>query len=152
PDPALVDDYLKTRFCSRPFQHFETGYHGDVWVCCPAYLPVSIGNLNDGSADTIWRSATARELPASILDRSFGYCSRMHCGVIANRRVPSNTSAEPKKLTDAFIAPAGNQPLPAKVVLSHDRSCNLACPSCRKDFILANKTEQAQLDKLADTV
>jgi MoaA/NifB/PqqE/SkfB family radical SAM enzyme len=38
------------------------------------------------------------------------------------------------------------------VVLSHDRSCNLACPTCRKDFILADKTEQAQLDKLADAV
>ena len=152
PDPALVDDYLKTRFCSRPFQHFETGFEGQVWVCCPAYLPVPIGNLNDGSADAIWRSATARELRASILDGSFRYCSRMHCGDITNRSLPSNTSPEAKKLADASVAPAGNQPLPAKVVLSHDRSCNLACPTCRKDFILANKTEQAQLDKLADTV
>jgi tetratricopeptide (TPR) repeat protein len=152
PDPALVDDYLKTRFCSRPFQHFETGVEGKVWVCCPAFLPVPIGNLNDGSADAIWRSETARELRASILDGSFRYCSRMHCGDITNHRLPSNTSPEAKKLADAFVAPARSQPLPAKVVLSHDRSCNLACPTCRKDFILADKTEQAQLDKFADTV
>jgi organic radical activating enzyme len=152
PDPALVDDYLKTRFCSRPFQHFETGFEGNVWVCCPAFLPVPIGNLNDGIADAIWRSATARELRASILDGSFRYCSRMHCGDITNRSLPSNISPEAKRLADAFVAPAGSQSLPAKVVLSHDRSCNLACPTCRKDFILANKTEQAQLDELADMV
>lgn len=152
PDPALVDDYLKTRFCSRPFEHFETGFEGSVWACCPAFLPVPIGNLNDGNADAIWRSAAARELRASILDGSFRYCSRMHCGDITNRSLPSSTSSEAKKLADAFVAPAPRQPLPAKVVLSHDRSCNLACPSCRKDFILANKTEQAQLDQLADVV
>jgi organic radical activating enzyme len=152
PDPALVDDYLKTRFCFRPFRHFETGFGGNVWACCPHFLPVPIGNLNDGSADAIWRSATATELRASILDGSFRYCSRMHCGDITNRNLPSNTSPEARKLADAFAAPAGSQPLPAKVVLSHDRSCNLACPTCRKDFILADKTEQAQLDKLADTV
>lgn len=152
PDPALVDDYLKTRFCSRPFQHFETGFEGNVWVCCPAFLPVPIGNLSDGSADAIWRSATATELRASILDGSFRYCSRMHCGDITNRSLPSNASPEASKLAAAFAATAASQPLPAKVVLSHDRSCNLACPTCRKDFILADKREQAQLDKLADVV
>ena len=37
-------------------------------------------------------------------------------------------------------------------MLSHDRSCNLSCPSCRTGLILARKAEQASLNRVADTV
>jgi MoaA/NifB/PqqE/SkfB family radical SAM enzyme len=38
------------------------------------------------------------------------------------------------------------------VLLSHDRSCNLSCPSCRKALIVAKKTEQDRLNLLAEEV
>ena len=37
-------------------------------------------------------------------------------------------------------------------MLSHDRSCNLSCPSCRTGLILARKAEQARLNRIADAV
>ncbi len=43
-------------------------------------------------------------------------------------------------------------PPPKHVVLSHDKSCNLSCPSCRATTILANKTKQQQLDDLIEPV
>jgi MoaA/NifB/PqqE/SkfB family radical SAM enzyme len=43
--------------------------------------------------------------------------------------------------------------LPKIVVLSHDRSCNLSCPSCRTDFFIAKKEEQDRLNRtLEDSV
>ena len=41
---------------------------------------------------------------------------------------------------------------PRRLLLSHDRSCNLSCPSCRKEPILAGKAEQERLDRLAEEV
>jgi len=138
-----ADDYLKGRFCDQPFENFETGVTGDVFVCCPSYLPVSIGNLHKATAEEIWNSAVAAELRRSISDGSFRYCSRLHCGKITSRKLdPARSPAD--------SSPAASAPLPKRAVLSHDRSCNLACPSCRKDFIVAKKAEQERLNILLD--
>jgi MoaA/NifB/PqqE/SkfB family radical SAM enzyme len=40
---------------------------------------------------------------------------------------------------------------PKRVLLSHDRSCNLSCPSCRKGMIVANKDEVDRLNRLFET-
>src|SRR5262249_3180592 len=37
---------------------------------------------------------------------------------------------------------------PDIVKLCHDDSCNLSCPSCRTEMIVANRERQAQLDKM----
>ncbi|HKH80998.1 MAG TPA: radical SAM protein, partial [Methylovirgula sp.] len=40
--------------------------------------------------------------------------------------------------------------LPEHLVLSHDKSCNLSCPSCRSSIYIANSRKQAQLDRLTE--
>lgn len=39
-----------------------------------------------------------------------------------------------------------------RVLLSHDRSCNLSCPSCRRHLIVADKARQDELNDLAENV
>jgi MoaA/NifB/PqqE/SkfB family radical SAM enzyme len=149
PNPNVATEaYLKGRFCTYPFEMLETTPNGDVYVCCPSWLPVPIGNVEQQSAEEIWNSPIAQELRGSILDGSYRYCSKMHCSRISNGWLPTIDSPE---AMEWMGKPAG-APLagPRQVILSHDQSCNLACPSCRKDFILANKEQQESLDRVMD--
>jgi MoaA/NifB/PqqE/SkfB family radical SAM enzyme len=148
-NPAeAADAYLQGCFCPVPFEMLETTPNGDAYVCCPSWLPIPIGNIERQTADQIWNSPIAQELRRSILDRSFRYCSKMHCSKIGNKWLPAAHSAVAIKWREIPVGAA--LPGPKHVILSHDQSCNLACPSCRNDFILANKQQQASLDKLMD--
>jgi hypothetical protein len=83
--PDDIKDYLKGVFCNRPFRHFETTIEGEVFPCCPPWLPVSIGNVYKEGPDNVWHSDAAREVRRSILEGSYEYCSRMACPVIQAR-------------------------------------------------------------------
>ena len=152
--PAALDDYLHSRFCIEPFRTLEPTPQGSTFVCCPDWLPVSIGNINDDKADALWNSDAARAVRESIVDRSFRYCSKMNCSLIAGRMLPEADSVLAQETIAKFAEgyAKGRVPKPQHLILSHDRSCNLACPSCRVDFILANKTQQAKLDVIATDV
>lgn len=142
---------LQGRFCRAPFENLETAPNGDVHFCCTAWLPAPIGNINQQSADDIWNSPAAQEIRGSILDGSYRYCSRVHCPHISGNKLP-----RADKLTNELhrrIVAGGMRRLargPRKLVLSHDKSCNLSCPSCRTQLILARKPEQDRLNELAE--
>ena len=144
---------LASRFCSAPFETLETAPGGDAYFCCPAWLPVPLGNLGEASADQVWNSAAAQEIRASIHDGSYRYCSRIHCPKLSGRTLPERSGVGEPRLRRAIQAHAVRLPGgPRRVVLSHDRSCNLSCPSCRTRLILARKDEQKRLNHMADTV
>src|SRR5690242_17931823 len=65
-----------TKFCDRPFQWLDPQQDGEVFVCCPAWLPKSIGNLNDSTPSEVWNSKAARDIRKSIIDGSFKYCRK----------------------------------------------------------------------------
>jgi len=163
PEIAAAVRPLEDRFCGKPFSHFETTESGDVYVCCPSYLPVAIGNIHQAAVDDIWNSPVAQELRRSVLDGDFRYCSRLSCPAIQADRLPTraavagpaagNEGPERARLRD--FATAGAAKLghgPAFVNLSHDRSCNLSCPSCRTGTIIAKSSEQEKLDVVRDRV
>src|SRR5262249_28123798 len=136
--------YLKESFCSVPFEHFETTPSQDVYLCCPAWLPRPIGNLARANWGDIWRGSAAEEIRRSIRDGSFKYCSPISCPKIASGTL------EKRDQVDAPQLAAGAAAGPRVAVLSHDRSCNLSCPSCRKTQIVVPKSEQAQFDDLTE--
>lgn len=154
---------LEGRFCGKPFSHFETTESGDVYVCCPSYLPVSIGNIHQSDVDEIWNSPIAQELRRSVLEGDFRYCSRLSCPAIQAGRLPSraelagpaarNEGRERARTRDDVTAGAVKLSRgPDFVNLSHDRSCNLSCPSCRTRTIIAKSSEQEKLDIVRDRV
>jgi Iron-sulfur cluster-binding domain len=149
--PHLTDEYedLRDRFCAKPFTDFETTPNGQVFVCCPSWLPVPIGNLFDEGE--IWNSRAAHEIRKSILDGSFRYCSRTNCNLIAGNSLPRRSEIAESKTDNAMShAEISMERGPLRLTLSHDRSCNLACPSCRRDFIIAKKDEQRRLDRVLE--
>jgi MoaA/NifB/PqqE/SkfB family radical SAM enzyme len=153
-DPAAtVTDDLSDFFCPEPFESFELRSNGDVHTCCPAWLPVPIGNFHRQSPEEIWNSAAAQAIRSSILDGTYRHCSRMHCPAIVNRRLPRRAN-----LRDPYHREIVGQKLvrlerrPVRVLMSQDRSCNLSCPSCRTKLILAKKDEQDRLNQTFEAV
>lgn len=149
--PEATEFALKDRFCRAPFENLETAPNGNVYFCCTAWLPAAIGNINQQNADDVWNSPAAQEIRGSILDGSYRYCSRVHCPHLSGNKLP-----RVDKLTNELhrrIVAGGMRRLargPRKLVLSHDKSCNLSCPSCRTQLILARKPEQDRLNELAE--
>ena len=47
---------LNGRYCGHFFNRCEIESVGDVYMCCPYWLPVSIGNLNLNTMEEIWNS------------------------------------------------------------------------------------------------
>ncbi len=143
-NPGL-DAYLKTHVCLKPFQNLEATNRGHLHVCCPDWLPTPIGEMNSDLLQQ-WDGPAARRIRESVLDGSYKFCSRQHCSDIANRRLPHRDHPKVKETLAGFSG--ANIPAPIRVQLSHDRSCNLSCPSCRKERIVADKAEQDRLDAI----
>lgn len=132
------DRDLSQRFCDRPFKWFEIATEEEAFMCCPAWLPVSIGSANNPLK--AWNSDIARKIRGSILDGSFRYCSRVHCPSIANKSLPYRKDVAPEP--DRYVL---DPPPPVLVNLAYDRSCNIACPSCRVTTIVATKSQQERM-------
>ena len=123
-------------FCPKPFEFFEVGSDGRVWVCCEDWLSTPIGNLHDQSFAQVWNSETVQEIRRSILDGSFKYCNCETCPVLVQRTLPHRDRVT-KPLHQLIVAenltvmPEG----PRTLNLGYDNSCNLKCPTCRPEFI-----------------
>ncbi len=148
PDVDL-DTYLRAHVCLKPFQNLDTTNRGHAHVCCPDWLPTPIGNL---TSDLLrqWSGPVAKKIRDSVTDGSYRYCSRLYCGDISNRTLPHRESEEVRATLAAFAAAGDLAPPPRYIGLSHDRSCNLSCPTCRTAPILADKKEQAKLDAFVE--
>lgn len=156
-DPAFRQNDMETgslagRFCSRPFDSLTTVDSGGKslsYLCqCGGWLPYSAGSVLDAdNVDTVWNSPAARELRRSILDGDYSYCSRNLCTAILRGELPLQsevTDPQMRRYIDGKITALEEGP--RNVQLSHDASCNLACPTCRKEIITA---QSAQNDRYA---
>lgn len=109
--------------CPRPFDTVLIDKQGSCYICeCTSWLPQSAGNLNKQSLSTILNSQTAKILQDSILDGSYRYCNNKQCSFLLDKRPVGWTKTQP-------VVQIKN------IRLAIDDSCNLRCPSCRKELI-----------------
>jgi molybdenum cofactor biosynthesis enzyme MoaA len=138
----------KQLFCSKPFEWFEVTQlndRGGTYLCCPSWLNKSVGNLQHQSVEQIWNGEQAQEIRRSILDGSFKYCNSSRCAFLQTesgpvQKVEDITDEDLKTIIDNKLTflPYG----PKKIICTYDRSCNLACPSCREEVIIESEHEQ----------
>ena len=114
-----------TNSCDAPNRVLVVDWKGDCFICgCEAWLPISVGKVENFSrlAD-VWASLTARYLQEDIAGGHFTHCAVDRCGV------------QDRDIThDQYL-----------VSINIDESCNLRCPSCRKDSIMI--TSGADFDR-----
>lgn len=118
---------LKGRYCYHPFNTITVDSNGEVFPCiCQAWLPISLGKIWEfTSLDEIVQTAKAREIQRTILDGSYKYCDDNICGLIASNDLSGRIDHKPDTIN--------------WINLAIDSSCNLTCPSCRKEFIFVNE-------------
>ncbi len=147
----MTEKNLVQRFCKKPFEFFEVASNGNVFCCCPGWLPKPIGNLQTNDFMEVWNSDIAQDIRASILDGNFKYCRAKECSLIA-----SNTLPYKKDISDPYLKETIKnkstvlKQKPKVLNLSYDRTCNLSCPSCRTKQIVIQGNEYDVKQKLQE--
>jgi MoaA/NifB/PqqE/SkfB family radical SAM enzyme len=125
---ADVDFHGGDWLCRLPFDYIEVTYSGQVHVCCPLYNPAIIGNVLEHTVQEIWQDAKANLIRETILDGSFKYCNQFACPNIRQKSLIPRSDRSLARLHQKLSSDT-----PHKIALVIDRSCNLACPSCRRE-------------------
>jgi wyosine [tRNA(Phe)-imidazoG37] synthetase (radical SAM superfamily) len=136
-------------FCPMPFKMIEIERGGSSNLCC--WLPRSPGRLDEKGLMALWNSPGAQEIRASILDGTFRYCDLDHCPYFVSGSLPLQ-----KNITDgpyAEIIRTGRTRLDtARVFLANDPRCNLACISCRTDYVQISDEELGDVKRQMELV
>lgn len=125
------------KFCERPFRYAYLAPDGEVWPC--GWMHCTIGNLYEQNLDEIWHSEAAEQARESILNGSFAFCRKMSCPFCERGELPDLTEEEIKQR-------AVPTEIPMDVTIANDRTCNIACTSCRTCLIPTDKEERRKID------
>ena len=123
--------------CPRPFDTVLVDKMGSCYACeCQSWLPQSIGNLQIKDMNQILQGTMRGHLQGSITDGTYRYCNEHQCSYIKSNAV---LHGQPDRIQHLRLA--------------IDDSCNLRCPSCRKDMIFHKEGSAYNLGiKLADKI
>lgn len=119
--------------CTIPLTDMDVQLDGEVFTCCRDWNPCSIGNTDVDDLKTIWNGERANALRNSILDGSYKYCNAHTC--------PAMISGKHHRLVPMEDAKKMSLALPRSIGLTIDKSCNLVCPSCRREKIIEQTPE-----------
>jgi MoaA/NifB/PqqE/SkfB family radical SAM enzyme len=111
---GLAPGQIITHHCDNPFKSVTINLNGDCLLCiCDAWLPISVGNILtfDNLLD-IWNNPSAKILQKTITDHEYTHCAVSSCDI----------DKEPILRTTHYY-----------INISIDDSCNLACPTCRRE-------------------
>ena len=109
-----------------------------MYLCCPAWLSVPVGNIRKQSVNEIWNGEAAQKIRRTILDGTFEHCRRDRCPFLETVSGPvirrDEVDGESKRILDEQLVtlPYG----PRAISCSYDKSCNLSCPTCRSHVII----------------
>lgn len=132
---------MKYMFCKAPFSSIEISALGEIYLCCPATLNISIGNIYKSPFEEIWYSDKAKQIRREILKNNYQYCNLKICD-------PINNIMQKKfsKFDNFIVNFAENPPYPLYVKYCHDLHCNIKCITCRDEFIINNTQQTIELD------
>ena len=127
--------------CPRPFDTVLIDKQGSCYACeCQSWLPQSIGNLQIQELSEILQSKMAQHLQSSITDKTYRYCNNKQCSWLLDKKPPKWKIDIPQRRIKHLR-------------LAIDDSCNLRCPSCRKNMIFHKEGSAYNLGiKLADRI
>jgi len=138
------DGHLKQFVCREPFSRFDIGPSGEVLVCCGHWLPTSIGDFLKSSVEDVLNSPTALKIRESVTDGTYKYCNHLECGTMAQNMLltldaPTNERAREAIGNGSFRVDGVDH-----VLFAFDQSCNLSCPSCRRERIIERPSQSEE--------
>jgi hypothetical protein len=118
PRGRLYDNINNT--CLVPKTDVTIDKNSDCFLCfCDGFLPIPIGKILDfDTIEDLFNSQTAKIIQTDVNDRKFTWCAVEHCGIV-DRNMVSYSPLD----------------IGYYMSLNLDESCNLACPSCRREKI-----------------
>ncbi len=158
----MLSERRKAHFCRAPFEKIEISATGDIHLCCPGWIRGPVGNLRTQTLTEIWNSEKARDIRASVRDGSFSHCSSQNCphlqALDSEARLPgyspiesykAPTSEHARKISEGIV-PTG----PAEVNSAFDLTCNLSCPTCRRELTVwrPGMAQFQQAEKMANEI
>jgi sulfatase maturation enzyme AslB (radical SAM superfamily) len=144
---------MRGRYCLQPFTNIDIHSNYGARCCSESWMPLWIGDFSTYTIRQIWNSPAIQAVRQSILDGSYSFCDWHQCPFYCNDSYYLYTREElenPQKLSpvDSYrltkYAPwiryilEGKTELdilPANYNLAYDETCNLTCPSCRKQRV-----------------
>ena len=111
--------------CNVPYKTVVIDFNSNCLICgCDGWLPIPVGQVQDfASLDEVWNSPIAKILQDDIAAKKFTWCAVEHCGI------------KHKNIHQSRY----------ELLINIDESCNLHCPSCRREPIM--HTEGTVVDK-----
>jgi pyruvate-formate lyase-activating enzyme len=105
-----------TNNCNLPHNSILVDPNLNCFICdCDGLLPIPVGQVSDfKSFDEVWNSPISKILQQDIDDKKFTWCAIEQCGI-------KHWDCVKQHIT---------------LTLTIDESCNLACPSCRRNPIM----------------
>lgn len=102
--------------CNRPWKIVSIDSESSCLLCsCDGWLPVPVGKITDfDRLEQVWDNPIAHAIQASITEKKYTWCAVEHCGIL------NQSYSEPRYQLNFGI----------------DDSCNLHCPSCRREPIM----------------
>lgn len=150
-DPENPKYQLAGKVCLKPFIELDV-LESSAHLCCASWLPTSVGNLATSEWQEVWNGPAAHAIRTSMLDGSYRFCNKRTCPAIqSNQLMPiAQLQADPH-WSEIIEARATEMPRgPEMVNLAYDRTCNLACPSCRKERYAADDATRARYDSMQE--
>lgn len=113
-----------------------------------------MGNLLQNAFGDIWNGAVALAIRRSVIDGSFARCNRLRCPRLAAGSSPvMPLTAVTPALRHMMQRQMVQLPFgPRAINLCYDHRCNLACASCRRDFMQAGKRTERRLRQIEDRI
>jgi len=110
------------RKCTVPYNSISIDYLGNCFLCdCDGWLPLPVGKVLDfQTIEDVFLSPAAKILQEDISNGNFSWCAVDHCGIRHADKLPTYLT----------------------LTINIDESCNLHCPSCRRDHVMITNGPQ----------
>lgn len=138
------DGHLKQFVCREPFSRFDIGPSGEVLVCCGHWLPTSIGDFQKNSVEDVLNSPMALKIRQSVTDGTYKYCNHLECGTMTQETLPTLDAPTNERARHAIANGDFRVDGVDHVLFAFDQSCNLSCPSCRRERIIERPSQSEE--------
>lgn len=123
--------------CEEPLLIANIDSSGNVWGCCPHWVEIPFSNVLID--DDIYWNYYSRIIKLSVINKTYCFCDLTSCKYYGRKYLNNY------KPTNFDVLK-----YPSQLVISIDKTCNLKCNSCRKDFYIATEEEKAKTSLIAD--